>query len=127
MIMNDSLYHHGILGQRWGIRRFQNKDGTRTTAGKIRYQDDADERKSLKRKIRSAKAKKMALGIVGGSTTVALGYAAVGSVLTAGTATIPLMAASASTALGTRALHNRISTKQQIAEMRLSELKNKTD
>lgn len=27
--MVNELYHHGILGQRWGIRRFQNKDGTR--------------------------------------------------------------------------------------------------
>lgn len=30
------LYHHGIKGQKWGVRRFQNKDGTRTKAGKDR-------------------------------------------------------------------------------------------
>lgn len=38
--MNDVqnfLAHHGILGQKWGIRRFQNKDGSLTTAGKKRY------------------------------------------------------------------------------------------
>ena len=31
------LYHHGIKGQRWGLRRFQNPDGTLTEAGKERY------------------------------------------------------------------------------------------
>ena len=34
--MNE-LYHHGILGQKWGIRRYQNKDGSLTEAGKLRY------------------------------------------------------------------------------------------
>lgn len=31
------LYHHGIKGQRWGIRRFQNEDGSLTSAGERRY------------------------------------------------------------------------------------------
>lgn len=31
------IAHHGIKGQRWGIRRFQNEDGTLTDAGKNRY------------------------------------------------------------------------------------------
>lgn len=31
------LTHHGILGQKWGVRRYQNKDGTLTSAGKTRY------------------------------------------------------------------------------------------
>lgn len=36
--MNDEvLIHHGIKGQRWGVRRFQNDDGTLTVAGKKRY------------------------------------------------------------------------------------------
>ena len=31
------LYHHGILGMHWGIRHYQNPDGTLTAAGKKRY------------------------------------------------------------------------------------------
>ena len=34
---SDELYHHGIKGQKWGIRRYQNEDGTLTAAGKERY------------------------------------------------------------------------------------------
>lgn len=33
---SNELYHHGILGQKWGVRRYQNKDGTLTSAGKKR-------------------------------------------------------------------------------------------
>ena len=34
---NNHLYHHGIKDQRWGVRRYQNKDGTLTPEGKKRY------------------------------------------------------------------------------------------
>lgn len=33
---DEYLEHHGILGQKWGVRRFQNKDGSLTRAGKKR-------------------------------------------------------------------------------------------
>jgi hypothetical protein len=33
----DYIAHHGILGQKWGVRRFQNADGSLTNAGKKRY------------------------------------------------------------------------------------------
>ena len=32
-----TLAHHGIKGQKWGIRRFQNEDGSLTPEGKERY------------------------------------------------------------------------------------------
>lgn len=34
---SNELYHHGIKGQKWGVRRYQNPDGTLTAAGKRRY------------------------------------------------------------------------------------------
>lgn len=40
------LYHHGIKGQRWGIRRFQNENGSLTNAGRKRYDDDNGNSKS---------------------------------------------------------------------------------
>lgn len=44
--MNDrELYHYGIKGQKWGVRRFQNKDGSLTNAGKKRQDKMADKEK----------------------------------------------------------------------------------
>lgn len=33
----EELFHHGIIGQKWGVRRFQEKDGSYTQAGRERY------------------------------------------------------------------------------------------
>lgn len=39
---DDELAHFGIFGMKWGVRRFQNKDGTLTEAGKVRYKANPD-------------------------------------------------------------------------------------
>ena len=40
-ISQNELCHHGIKGMKWGVRRFQNEDGSLTSAGKKRYGDES--------------------------------------------------------------------------------------
>ena len=70
----NELYHHGIKGQKWGVRRFQNPDGTRTSAGKKR---EASERKANEKSAHKIDGKKIA--IAAGVLTVAAATAYVAS------------------------------------------------
>lgn len=63
------LVHHGIKGQRWGVRRYQNKDGTLTKAGKQHTQSEQN---------KSNTAKKVATGVAIGA---GVGLAAAGVAL----------------------------------------------
>lgn len=51
-LQHDSLMHHGIKGQKWGIRRYQNPDGTLTDAGRKRQQKQ--EYKAAKKALKTA-------------------------------------------------------------------------
>lgn len=66
----NSLTHHGILGMKWGRRRYQNKDGSLTAAGKKRYGDDNDDPEEAKKAYEEGKQR----AIRSGSATEVLKY-----------------------------------------------------
>lgn len=65
-ISSDELMHHGVKGQKWGVRRFQNKDGSLTPEGIKRYGDKDDSPSS--KDIRVEKAAKKYLNEDGSLT-----------------------------------------------------------
>ena len=58
--MNNEIYHHGIKGMKWGIRRFQTKDGGLTAAGRRRYITAAQAQRNATKAANNARKKSIA-------------------------------------------------------------------
>lgn len=84
--MQNELYHHGIKGMRWGVRRYQNKDGSLTHQGKALY---------AKGKTITDNERKMQMietGIVAGASIVNYGIRQYGNVKMANISTATIAA-----------------------------------
>lgn len=116
------LYHHGIKGQRWGVRRYQNEDGTYTDEGKAwrlkqqgrisKYSHGTNNFRSAKRELLRRNSRNMAIASAGTIATAA----GIGAISAGPIGVIPGAAAGVFIATGLNAV-NQFKAQKMIDEM----------
>lgn len=115
MYNNQYLYHHGIEGQKWGVRRYQNSDGSLTSAGRQRY--GVIERAKIRTKGRFAERNQAGINFrrakgFGNKVSAAVGYDRLKTKATIRSTTEKNLANASRTRLG-KAIHNQRSANAQ--------------
>ena len=111
------LKHSGIKGQRWGVRRYQNEDGTLTAAGKARYGPGGPDEGRLERDYKDADNKGAKAILEGTSKSLNSAGAAVGAIGTNKSKTINTKDYSKMTDADLRAKINRLNMERNFGEL----------
>lgn len=116
------LAHHGILGMKWGLRRYQNKDGSLTPAGKTRYAGSSNPRHKPSSARKAAKQRAAALEKARKAKAEKKTFEeARQKALRSGNATEVLKYKDSSTRVELQEAYNRISTERLLMEISAKE------
>lgn len=112
-VSNEALAHYGVKGQKWGVRRFQNEDGSYTPEGKERYNRDSSSERGPSYKQGPTR---FGGGIGGNGKT--------GRMSMAQPLTNPVFVMASNMLINVAAYnHRRINAKKEIAEAKINEKK----